>query len=97
MVSPEIRAKLQEAETFLRSLGCRECRVHWHGDGLARVEVPPAELPRLAEPGARAGLVRRLKELGFRFITLDLEGVRPASPTPIVRLGKRPEAVQRKG
>jgi hypothetical protein len=85
-VTPETRAKLQEAETFLRSLGCRECRVHWHGDGLVRVEVPPAELPRLAEPGARAGLVRRLKELGFRFVTLDLEDFCPGSPTAMTPL-----------
>ena len=51
----------------LHALGYRECRVRLHEGELARVEVPAAELARLLDPAVREGLVRRLKELGFRF------------------------------
>ena len=94
--TPERAGQVEQAEAHLRSLGCRECRVRLHEGGLARVEVPLAELPRLAEPGVREELVRRLKELGFRFVTLDLEGFRSGSLNALVRLGKRPEAIPRK-
>src|SRR5579885_91852 len=79
-------ARVEAAETYLRSLGYRECRVRLHEGELARVEVPAALLPRLADPAWREGLVRRLKELGFRFVTLDLEGFRSGSLNTLVNL-----------
>src|SRR5258708_35421040 len=45
--------RVEEAEIYLRSLGYRECRVRLHHGELARIEVPAAELARLAEPEAR--------------------------------------------
>ncbi len=85
----------QEAEAHLKTLGFPGCRVHAHDGGLARVEAPLADLPRLADPGVSRGLIRRLKELGFRFVAVDLEGPRPCGPGAVVRLGKRPEAIPR--
>ena len=83
-VTPERVAMIDQAEQHLRSLGLRTLRVRYHGGDLARLEVPLDALPRLCEPGVRNELVRRLRELGFRFITLDLEGFRSGSLNTLV-------------
>lgn len=88
-VTPERTGRVEAAEAFLRSLGLRECRVRLHEDELARIEVPAAELPRMAEPAIRAELVRRLRDLGFQFVTLDLEGFRSGSLNVLVNLETR--------
>src|SRR2546421_8071156 len=75
-VTPERTARVEAAEAYLRGLGLRECRVRLHEGELARVEIPTSELVRFAAPEVRDGLVRRLRELGFRFVTLDLGGFR---------------------
>src|SRR5262245_10670476 len=85
-VSRERTARIEAAEEYLHGLGLRECRVRLHEGELARVEVPAAELARLAEPGVREGLARRFRELGFQFITLDLEGFRSGSLNTLVSL-----------
>jgi uncharacterized protein len=69
---------VEEAEELVRSLGFREFRVRHAGD-VARIEVPVAVLPRLLEPGVREALIGGLKGLGYRFVTLDLEGFRSGS------------------
>jgi pyridinium-3,5-biscarboxylic acid mononucleotide sulfurtransferase len=48
--------------------------------------VPPADLARLVDPAVYPGLVRRFKELGFRFVTVDLEGFRSGSLNELVSL-----------
>lgn len=85
-VTPERTAMVEAAELFLRGLGYRECRVRLHEGGLARIEVPIAELSRLADPEVRDALARRFRELGFAFITLDLEGFRSGSLNTLVSL-----------
>jgi uncharacterized protein len=85
-VTTERTARVEAAEAYLRGLGLRDCRVRLHEGELARIEVPPAELARLAEPAVRGPLARRLKELGFRFVTLDLEGFRSGSLNALVSL-----------
>jgi uncharacterized protein len=85
-VTHERTARVEAAEAYLKGLGLRELRVRLHEGELARIEVPVAELPRLAEPAVRAALARRLKELGFRFVTLDLEGFRSGSLNTLVSL-----------
>jgi len=85
-VTHERTQRVEEAEIYLRSLGYRECRVRLHHGELARIEVPAAELARLAEPGVREGLVRRLRELGFQYVALDLEGFRSGSLNALVSL-----------
>ena len=67
----------------------RECRVRLHEGELARVEVPPGDLPRLCEADVRTALARRLKELGFRYVTLDLEGFRSGSLNDLVSLEQK--------
>jgi uncharacterized protein len=83
-VSPERTARVEAAEEYLRGLGYRECRVRLHEGELARIEVPAAELARLADPTVRDALARRFRELGFRFVTLDLEGFRSGSLNALV-------------
>jgi uncharacterized protein len=85
-VTPERTARVEAAESLLHELGLRECRVRLHEGELARIEVPASQLPRMAEPAVRASLVCRLKELGFRFVTLDLEGFRSGSLNTLVSL-----------
>jgi len=85
-VTRERTARVEAAEEYLHALGLRECRVRLHEGELARIEVPAAELARLAEPAVREEMTRRFKELGFRFVTLDLEGFRSGSLNQLVSL-----------
>jgi uncharacterized protein len=85
-VTPERLAMIDRAEQHLRSLGLREVRVRYHRGDMARLEVPVESLPELSRPEVREPLVARLKELGFRFITLDLEGFRSGSLNALVPL-----------
>lgn len=92
------REKLQAvelAEAGLRALGFRELRVRHLGD-TARIEVPAADIVRLADPAARAAAVRALKAAGFLFVTLDLEGFRSGSLNAALRPEERitPEAAR---
>ena len=72
---------VEEAEAVLRSLGFVELRVRHHGD-TARIEVPLADLGRMADPVVRRRVVDGLKSLGYRYITIDLEGFRSGSLNP---------------
>jgi uncharacterized protein len=85
-VTTERTARVEAAEAYLHALGFRECRVRLHEGELARVEVPADGLARLADPEVRSELVRRLQQLGFKFITLDLEGFRSGSLNSLVSL-----------
>ena len=70
--------KVAAAERVLRELGFRECRVRAH-EPIARIEVPSAELARLASPEVRDAVVREFKAIGFGYVTLDLQGFRSGS------------------
>ena len=85
-VTPERTKRVEDAEAFLRSLGLRECRVRYHEGDLARVEVPMSEVPTLAAEPVRSELTRTLRALGFKFITLDLDGFRSGSLNELVPL-----------
>lgn len=78
-VTPERTAMIDRAEQYLRGLGLREVRVRYHKGDLARLEVPAEAIARLAEAELRRGLVDELRRLGFKFVTLDLEGFRSGS------------------
>ena len=70
--------RVAEAERVLRDLGFRECRVRFH-DPIARIEVPSADLSRLAQADIRDEVVAKLRAIGFRYVTLDLQGFRSGS------------------
>jgi uncharacterized protein len=88
-VTPERTARIEDAEAYLKSLGLRDCRVRLHEGELARIEVPMGEIGRLAEQKVREDLARRFRQLGFRFVTLDLEGFRSGSLNELVGLDVR--------
>jgi len=77
-ITREKLAAVERGEEFLRSLGLVELRVRHHGD-TARIEVPIADLPRLTEDATRARIVVAFRELGFTYVTLDLQGFRSGS------------------
>lgn len=85
-VTRERTGRIEAAEAHLRGLGLRECRVRLHENELARLEVPMSEIARLADQTIREGLVRKLRELGFRYVTLDLEGFRTGSMNELIPL-----------
>jgi uncharacterized protein len=88
-VTPERTARVEAAEAYLKQLGLRECRVRLHEGELARVEVPLSELPRFVDSEVRVQLVGRFRELGFAFVTLDLEGFRSGSLNVLVSLDNK--------
>lgn len=75
-VTSEKLRQLDEAERFLRQLQFVQFRVRLH-DTIARIEVPPADFGRIVEQ--HAAIVARFKELGFVYVTLDLQGFRSGS------------------
>jgi uncharacterized protein len=90
-VTPERVQMIDEAERFLKQRGMRELRVRLPQPDVARIEVPVADLPRLVQPELRDAIVRHFRRLGFKFVTLDLEGFRSGSlntvlPIELLRL-----------
>ncbi|MSU77493.1 MAG: ATP-dependent sacrificial sulfur transferase LarE [Gemmataceae bacterium] len=88
-VTPERTARIEAAEAHLKHLGYREFRVRLHEGELARIEVPPDGLAKLVEPNVVADLVKYLKSLGFRYVTLDLEGFRSGNLNDLIPLTLR--------
>jgi len=70
--------QIDQAEEFLRSLGLIEFRVRHH-DTIARIEVNPQDIERITEEPIRSQIVEKLKSLGFKFVTVDLQGFRSGS------------------
>lgn len=85
-VTVERTGRIEAAEAYLKSLGLRECRVRLHEGELARIEVPASAISQLANADVRETLAAKLRELGFQFITLDLEGFRSGSLNSLVSL-----------
>jgi len=77
-LTPEKLEQVQAGEEFLRALGYTTVRLRHHGE-LARIEVDPSELPRLATPPHRELVLEKLRTLGFRFVTSDIAGYRAGS------------------
>jgi uncharacterized protein len=70
---------IDAAERFLRDRGFQPLRVRYHRGDVARIEVPLDELSRFLEESFRSELVAHFKSLGFKFVSLDLEGFRSGS------------------
>jgi uncharacterized protein len=74
-ITKDALTRVELAEAVLSEEGFRQFRVRDHAD-LARIELGIDELTRVTAPELRERMVRRLKELGYRFVTLDLQGYR---------------------
>jgi pyridinium-3,5-biscarboxylic acid mononucleotide sulfurtransferase len=82
-ITPEGLRMVDEAEDFLFSLGFKQVRVR-HYQSLARIEVYPEEMTRLMNGSLREKVVNRLKEIGYRYVTLDLQGFRSGSMNEVL-------------
>jgi uncharacterized protein len=77
-ITRDILCRLDAGESFLRKLGFRQVRARHHGN-LMRIEVGKDELPRLGRPRVSGLVVKKFKQLGYTFVTLDLAGYRTGS------------------
>jgi uncharacterized protein len=77
-VTDEKLRAIDRAETVLHSFGFRLCRVRHHGE-IARIELARADMPRALEADTSAAIARELKAIGFKHVTLDLQGYRTGS------------------
>jgi uncharacterized protein len=80
--------QVEKGEEALRRLGFRHMRVRHH-DSLARLEFAPDELARALAPEVRAILVAEIKKVGYRFVTIDLEGYRTGSLNEVLEWPSR--------
>ena len=82
--TPERVRMIDQAEQWLRQRGLRVLRVRYHKGDLARIEVPLDDLPRFIELQLRGELIAAFRALGFKFVTLDLEGFRSGSMNSVI-------------
>lgn len=85
-VTPERTARIEKAEIYLKSLGLFDCRVRLHPDELVRIELLPEDIVKIADPDVRDNLTKYFHELGFRYITMDMDGFRSGSLNSLVPL-----------
>ncbi len=77
-LSADRLSRIDRAENVLHGLGFAQVRVRDHGS-VARVEIPPADIGTLTDPRLREEAAKALKEIGYTFVTIDLEGYRTGS------------------
>jgi uncharacterized protein len=85
--------QVDRAEEAVRAAGIRACRVRHHGD-VARIEVAPADIARIAEPGMRERITSGVRAAGYRYVALDLGGYVSGNlnPPDLARDGKNFQA-----
>ena len=71
-------SQIEVAEAFVRSEGFREFRVRHHGE-VARIELPPFDFERFFSDGRDSRISSALKECGYKFVTIAVEGYRSGS------------------
>jgi uncharacterized protein len=83
-ITEENLSRVDRAERILRDAGFKRYRVRFHDDRTARIEVSPQEIPWLLEASLRERIVGQMKELGFTYVTLDLQGYRTGSMNEVL-------------
>jgi uncharacterized protein len=89
-VTREGLMRVEAAEKAVRDLGFRQFRVRHHGD-VARLELEPGDLTRALDSEIRGRIIRGLREAGYRYVALDLEGYRSGSLNEVL-----PATIQRR-
>lgn len=84
-ITPEKLTMIDRAEQLLLELGFHQVRVRMHGT-MARIEILPQQFGRLLEDRVRSCLTEKLREYGFSYVTMDLEGYRTGSMNEGIRL-----------
>ena len=80
---------VEQAENALKDLGFLNLRVRVHGE-VARIEVPPEDIARLAADPVRSEVAKRLKACGYRYVSLDLQGYRRGSLNEVLQPAPAP-------
>jgi len=93
-VTTEALSAVEQGEDYLRRLGFRQFRVRHHGQ-IVRIEIAREEMPRAMTPEIAAEFTRVFKSLGFKFVTLDLEGFRSGSMNALLTPDQISAAAQR--
>ncbi len=75
--------RIEQAENAIRNMGIAQLRVRDHGQ-VARIEVDKDDISRLLEPDLRARLVAALKQVGYQYVCLDLEGYRTGAMNEVL-------------
>lgn len=83
-INEEKLSMVDRAEQLLLDMGFRQVRVRIHGN-IARIEVEPSEIARIAEPPNRERIAAAFKEYGFDYVTLDLLGYRTGSMNEVLK------------
>lgn len=76
--------KIEKAEEFIRHSGIKQARVRYHGD-IARIEIEKKDIKRFLDKKFCDKIIKHLRQLGFKYITLDLEGYRTGSLNEVLR------------
>ena len=84
-VTVEKLRMIEQAEDVLHSLGFRHCRVRHHGE-IARLELDAADMRQALDEDMRRAIVEDLKTIGFRYVSLDLQGYRTGSLNEVLPL-----------
>ncbi len=87
IITKEALQQVDAAENFMHDLGFRQVRVRHH-DKIARIELPAQDMARLVSDGAAELVVAKLKELGYLYVTLDLQGYRMGSMNEVLKAAR---------
>ena len=82
-ITADALQQVNHAENFIRSFGIKELRVRHHSD-TARIEINPDEFPLIMDQEIRNKITAHLKSLGYKYVTLDLQGFRSGSLNEII-------------
>lgn len=83
-ITREKLTRIDQAETFLKDYGLSELRVRDH-DQIARIEVPRERFKEIMEDSKRAEIIDKFKSLGYKYVTIDLEGFRSGSLNEVLK------------
>ena len=87
-ISEQRLKQIEKAEDFLRTLGLVEFRVRHH-DTIARIEVHPEDFKKIASEPNRNKIIKKLKALGFKYVTIDLQGFRSGAMNEMLNAGQK--------
>ena len=83
-ITAESLKRIAEAEKFIKDMGFEGIRVRVHGD-LARIEAAPEDIPLLSYVHTRKEISEELKRLGFKYVTIDIDGYRTGSMNEVLK------------
>jgi len=95
-ITAEKLIMVESAENFMRDLGFQTVRVR-HYEDTARIEMGINEMPRVIEDAIRKKIIEKFKEIGYIYITLDIEGFRSGSMNEVLFKGNKNRIIATSG